>query len=196
MPEHSETLLPPPRPVAALIRLLEAITRAAGRTVAWLAPLMVLATCAVVVLRYGLDQGSVALQESVTYMHSALFLIGAGYALHYRRHVRVDVFYRRFSPEGQAWVDALGALVFVIPLAVFTAWISRDFVLGAWRIREASTDSGGLAWVYLLKSLIPLLALGLLLQGLAELLRQGLRLTGHAAPPHPDEREGEGTDAA
>ncbi|WP_024461742.1 TRAP transporter small permease subunit [Marinimicrobium sp. LS-A18] len=181
MPEDTQT----PKPLAAvraLIRALDACTEGLGRTVAWLAPVMVVITCTVVLLRYGLGQGSVALQESVTYMHAALFMLGAGYALKYHKQVRVDILYRRFSPEGRAWVDALGSLVFLIPLAIFIGWISQDFVRSAWRIREVSADSGGLPWVYLLKSLIPLLAVTLLLQAVAEVLRNLLRLMGYPAP--------------
>ncbi len=178
----------PPAPVRALISGLDTCTEWLGRAVAWLAPLMVLITCAVVLLRYGLGQGSVALQESVTYMHAALFMLGAGYALKHHKQVRVDILYRRFRPEGRAWVDALGGLLFLVPLAIFIGWISQDFVRSAWRIREVSADSGGLAWVYLLKSLIPLLAVSLLLQALAEVLRNLLQLMGYAAPSRsPDD---------
>ena len=79
-------------------------------------------------------------------------------------------------------MDALGSLVFLIPLAIFIGWISQDFVRSAWRIREVSADSGGLPWVYLLKSLIPLLAVTLVLQAVAEVLRNLLRLMGYPAP--------------
>ncbi len=191
MPEDPQTA-PPPALIHALVRGLDALTEWLGRTVAWLAPIMVLITCTVVVLRYGLGQGSVALQESVTYMHAALFMLGAGYALKHHKQVRVDIFYGRFRPEGRAWVDALGGLLFLIPLAVFIGWISQDFVRSAWRIREVSADSGGLPWVYLLKTLIPLLAVSLLLQAVAEVLRSLLRLMGYTAPVScPEKKAGE-----
>ncbi|WP_051235199.1 TRAP transporter small permease subunit [Marinimicrobium agarilyticum] len=179
MSEPSNRAPAAPQAIATLVTALDTLTEWVGRAVSWLAPLMVVITCAVVLLRYGLGEGSVALQESVTYMHSALFLLGAGYALKHRNHVRVDIFYRRFRPEGRAWVDALGGLVFLIPLAVFIGWISLDFVGNAWRIREVSTDSGGLPWVYWLKTLIPLLALTLTLQAVAEVLRELLFLMGY-----------------
>lgn len=181
MPEDSQTA-PPPALIHALVCALDALTEWLGRTVAWLAPIMVLITCTVVLMRYGLGQGSVALQESVTYMHAALFMLGAGYALKHHKQVRVDILYNRFQPEGRAWIDALGGLLFLIPLAVFIGWISQDFVRSAWRIREVSADSGGLPWVYLLKTLIPLLAVSLMLQAVAEVLRSLLQLMGYTAP--------------
>lgn len=171
---------PAPRWLRGLISALDGVTEWTGRAVFWLAPIMVLTTCAVVVLRYFLGISSVALQESVTYMHSAVFMLGAAYALKHHNQVRVDIFYRRFRPQSRAWVDALGALVFLLPLAVFIGWISRDFVLSAWQIRETSTDSGGLRAVYWLKTLIPLLSLKLAIQALAEVLRHLLILMGYS----------------
>lgn len=188
MPEDSQTAQRP-AVIHTLVCALDALTEWLGRTVAWLAPIMVLITCTVVLLRYGLGQGSVALQESVTYMHAALFMLGSGYALKHHKQVRVDILYSRFRPEGRAWIDALGGLLFLIPLAVFIGWISQDFVRSAWRIREVSADSGGLPWVYLLKTLIPLLAVSLLLQAVAEVLRSLLRLMGYATPASCPEKE-------
>lgn len=171
---------PAPPWLRGLISALDGVTEWTGRTVSWLAPVMVLTTCAVVILRYFLGISSIALQESVTYMHAAVFMLGAAYALKHHNQVRVDIFYRRFHPRTRAWVDALGALVFLLPLAVFIGWISRDFVLSAWQIRETSTDSGGLRAVYWLKTLIPLLALTLVIQALAEVLRHLLILMGYS----------------
>ena len=169
----------PPR----LLRWLDRLTEAAGALAAWLTLVMVIATCAVVVLRRFLGVGSIAMQESVVYMHAAVFLLGAALALKHGSQVRVDVFYRRFSARGKAWVDALGALVFLLPLCGFTFWISLDFVMGAWQVGERSTDAGGLAYVYALKTLILVFAVTLALSGVAELWRAARVLTreGHHA---------------
>lgn len=175
-----------PTGLRRLVAILDTITEHTGRSVAWLTLVMVLATCMVVLLRRVLGLGSIALQESVIYMHAAVFMLGAAYALKHGGQVRVDIFYRRFSARQRAWVDCLGSLVFLLPLALFTGFISWDFVAGAWRTGEGSTDSGGLGGVYLLKSLIPLMALSLSLQALAELLRNLLRLMGLAPTDEPD----------
>ena len=165
-----------------LLNLLDGITLFIGRSIAWLTVMMVIATCIVVTLRRGFDIGSIALQESVAYMHAAVFLLAAGYTLKRGGHVRVDILYRRFSPRRKAWVDSLGCLLFLLPLAIFTGLISQEFVLSSWAIRESSTDSGGVGAVYLLKSLIPLMAITLGLQAIAELLRNVLLLMGAALP--------------
>ena len=131
---------------------------------------MTLLTGLVVFLRYTLGEGSVAMQESITYLHACIFMFGASYALQQGEHVRVDVFYRRFSPTGQAWVNALGTLVFLIPLCIFIFFSSLTYVDNAWAIKETSSNAGGLRYVYLLKSVIPLMAVCLLLQAIGEFL--------------------------
>ncbi|UTF58955.1 TRAP transporter small permease subunit [Gilvimarinus sp. DA14] len=163
MTEHPSKSLTP-----AIVRHLDVITEWTGRGCAWLTLLMVLATLAVVLVRRFLGLGSIGLQESVIYMHAAVFLLGAGYALKHSEQVRVDIFYRRFTPRTRAWVDALGTLLFLLPLCVFTAAISWSYVLGSWQVGEISTDAGGLPFVYLLKSLLLLFSASLLLAGLAE----------------------------
>ncbi|TGD72762.1 TRAP transporter small permease subunit [Mangrovimicrobium sediminis] len=154
-----------------LVQSIDRFTGASGRLLAWLALAMALLTTVIVVARYGFNTGSIPAQESVTYMHACLFLLGAGYALKSGAHVRVDIFYRNFSPRGKAWVNALGGVVFLIPLCLFIVGASWGFVTESWGMRETSTESGGLPFVYLLKTLIPLMALNLLLQGVAETLR-------------------------
>lgn len=164
------------------VAAIDCCTEIAGRALAWLVPVMVIVTCVVVVARYGFDAGSIALQEAITYLHGAVFMLGAGYALKHGAHVRVDIFYRRFTPRTRAWVDSLGTLVFLLPLCALILTTSWQFTNAAWAIGERSAEPGGLALVYLLKTLIPLLAANLALQGIAELGRNLLILL----QPHPE----------
>jgi TRAP-type mannitol/chloroaromatic compound transport system permease small subunit len=174
------------------VRWLDAIAECTGTTIAWLTLAMVLVTAWVVLMRHVFGLGSIALQESVTYMHAAVFMLGAAYTLKHGGHVRVDIFYRRSSVRYRAWVDALGSLLFTLPLMVFIGIGSWDFVFESWRIKEGSTDSGGLAWVYCLKALLPLMALSLGLQAVAELIRNLLVLMNIVAA---DEHANEGDKA-
>ena len=150
---------------------IDAFSEAIGRPAAWLSLLLVVVMITIVVLRYGLQMGSVALQESVMYINGALFVFGAGYTLKAQRHVRVDIFYSRLSVRGKAIVDCVGALLFLLPAVGFIFFISWDYVALAWRIREGSPETSGLPLVYLLKSLILVLAALLALQGIAELIK-------------------------
>jgi TRAP-type mannitol/chloroaromatic compound transport system permease small subunit len=159
-----------------LVGAIDSFTECTGRLVAWFAAAMALLTTTIVVLRYGFSEGSIAGQEAVTYLHASLFMLGAACALKRDAHVRVDIFYRRFTPHTRAWINALGGIVFLMPLCVVLVVISRDYVLQAWQIREISADAGGIPAVFLLKSLIPAMAVTLGLQALAEILRNLLVL--------------------
>ena len=167
-------------PIAAGI---DALSEAIGRAAAWLSLLLVVVMITIVVLRYGLQMGSVALQESVMYINGALFVFGAGYTLKAQRHVRVDIFYSRLSVRGKAVVDCAGALLFLLPAVGFIFFISWDYVALAWRIREGSPETSGLPLVYLLKSLILVLAALLALQGIAELMKSLRTLISGATGP-------------
>lgn len=157
--------------VGLVQRGIDTATELSGRILAWLTLVMMLMLCLVVVLRYGFEIGSVALQEVVIYLHGTVFMLGAAYTLKHDGHVRVDIFYRLFSPRARAWVNSLGTIVLLLPFCVYVFIISWDFVGQSWLIREASSEPGGIPAVFLLKTLIPLMAINLGLQGLAEILR-------------------------
>jgi len=175
----------------ALAGSLDLVNAWVGRIIAWLAVAMVLVTFLVVVLRYGFDQGSIALQESVTYMHAMLFMLAAAYTLQRDGHVRVDIFYQGFSRRGRAWVDLLGTLVLLIPVCLFILASSWGYVTESWAVHEGSREAGGLPYVYWLKTLMVLMPLLLLLQGVVWVLRNALFLAGvEAALPAATEAEG------
>lgn len=148
---------------------LDQLAEWTGRFTAWLALGVVLVTFTVVVLRYGFSIGSIALQESILYLHSSLFLLGAAYTLKHDAHVRVDIFYREFSPQRKAWADLFGSVFLLIPICVFLLWVSRDYVANSWALREGSGEAGGLEYVYLLKTLIPVSITLLMLQGISQM---------------------------
>lgn len=150
---------------------LDRCARVTGRTLGWFTLAMVLIQSLVVALRYGFDTGSLALQDTVTYLHGAAFMLGLAYALQSGAHVRVDVFYRNMSARGKAWVDAVGCLVFLLPLCAFIAAGSWHFAASSWAVRESSASADGLGGIFLLKSLMPLAATTLALQGVSQFAR-------------------------
>ncbi len=160
--------------------LIERFSEATGRLFAWLTLLMVLVTFVIVVLRYAFDAGLIWLQESVIWLHAAVFMIGAAYTLKHDEHVRVDVFYRSMSDRRRAWVDFLGVLFFLLPLCGFLVFKSYDFAAVSWSIKEASRESGGLPYplVPLAKSILVLMPVLVGLQGIALMLRSLATLRG------------------
>lgn len=147
-----------------------------GHVVSWLSLLMVLVTFIVVAMRYVFDTGSIAMQESITYLHASVFLIGAAWTMQQDAHVRVDIFYTNFSEEARAWVDFLGSVFLLLPVMVFITWISWDYISDSWAVLEGSREAGGLDGVFLLKTLILVFTTLLILQGLVQAMESFLIL--------------------
>ena len=144
--------------------LAATMIRKTGQSVAWLTLVMVVLTFSIVVFRYGLNQGWIWLQESVTYMHAAVFMLAAAWAFQADEHVRVDIFYRDKPIRHKAWVNLVGTLVFLVPFCIFLLAVGWDYVAASWSAMESSREAGGLPLVFVLKSLILTLPLLLLMQ--------------------------------
>ena len=138
--------------------------------------MMVVVTCAVVAARYLFNFGSIGLQESVMYMHGSVFMLGIAFTLKEQGHVRVDVLYEKFPTRVKVCIDIAGHLLFLIPFSIFILWTSLEYVSFSWSLRESSGQPGGLPGVYLIKGLIPAMAVLLLLQGVSEILKGYLSL--------------------
>jgi len=158
--------------------ILQGINEWVGRFIAWLTLFMVLVTFLVVTLRYAFDLGWIAMQESVVYMHAIVFMLGGAYTLKHQGHVRVDIFYQRFSPKTKAWVDLLGTLFLLFPVSIFIIWMGWEYVADSWSVMEGSREAGGLPGVFLLKSLIIAMPVLMLLQGLSLIVSKILLLQG------------------
>ncbi|MFK7730677.1 MAG: TRAP transporter small permease subunit [Pseudomonadales bacterium] len=160
----------------SLVTLCNAISTATGRVLAWLVYAMMLISCLVVLLRYGFGISIIAMQESVTYLHACVFMLGAAYTLQQGEHVRVDILYRNFSARRKALVDLTGSILFLLPLCLFLLYSSQEYVSNAWAVRETSVEKDGIPAVFLLKSLIPMMAILLLIQAVAEIIKNLLVL--------------------
>lgn len=161
-----------------LLNIIERFNDFIGRLVSWLTVTMVGTVLIIVVSRYFLQKGSIALQESVTYLHASIFLLGIAYTLKHDGHVRVDIFYRQFSSRWQAAINLLGSILFLMPTCILILYTSWDYVFASWTIWETSAENNGLPFVYLLKSLILLMPAALFLQGIAEIFKSLLILHG------------------
>lgn len=178
--------------LAALGRALDRFSDLVGRTVMWLAALLVLVQFAVVVLRYGFSTSLIQMQESVIYIHATLFMLAIAYTMLHEGHVRVDILYAGWSARRRAAVDLAGVLVAVIPFCLLMLWTCWPFVEASWRIREGAIAYGGIPYQYLLKSLIPAMAALLLLQAIAHAVRCVLTVAGLRA----DHRAGRVSEGA
>jgi TRAP-type mannitol/chloroaromatic compound transport system permease small subunit len=164
--------------ISQTIQSIDSFTEWSGRSVAWLVLAMVLLICYDVAMRYLLHQGSVALQELEWHLFALIFLLGSAYTLKHDEHVRVDIIYqsRKLSDKQRALINILGILIFLFPFCVLILISAWPFVENAYFYNEGSPDPGGLPYRYLLKASVLVAFAMLILQGLAELLRNILKL--------------------
>lgn len=147
-----------------------------GRIFAWLSLGIVLVTFLTVIERYLFGSSEAWQNELIRYMHAALFLGAAGYALKHDSHVRVDIFYLKFSDKGKALVNLLGCIFLLIPFILTLTIYSWSFVSASWAIAEGSREFNGLGAVYILKSFILLFCFTLLLQSISIICNSIIRL--------------------
>jgi TRAP-type mannitol/chloroaromatic compound transport system permease small subunit len=164
--------------IAGLADGIDRLTAALGRLATWCSLYVVIAEFVVAAMRYLFGLGSIRLQESALYAHAALIMLAAAWVLQGDGHVRVDIFYTRAAPRTRALIDLFGAIVFLLPLVIVLTLVAVPYVERSWSILEGSPQPSGLPFVYLLKTLIPLFAVFLGLQGLAQAIRAVLLLSG------------------
>ena len=155
----------------ALADRIDRLTTGIGRAVAWLALAVVLLQFALVVARYLFGLGSIWATETVIYAHATLFMLAAAWTLRAGGHVRVDVFYAEATPRTRAKIDLAGSVLLLLPFALVLGWLSVPYAARSWAILERSQETSGLPLVYLLRTLIPLFAFLMALQGIAQAIR-------------------------
>ena len=172
----------------ALAKAIDAANETIGRAVLWLVGAATLISALNALARYGLGRSSNAWLEIQWYLFGAIILLAAGYTLKHNGHVRIDVLYGRFSARTQAWIDLLGALLFLLPLCGLMTWLAWPGFVESFVSGETSPDAGGLIrWP--VRLLIPLGFALLGLQGVAEVIKRIAFLRGRGQLTREQPRE-------
>jgi len=171
-----------------LSSLIDGLNERVGRLSYWLILVMVLISAGNAVVRYAFNRSSNAWLEIQWYLFSAVFLFCAGYALLHNQHVRIDVISGRMSKRARAWIDILGTLFFLLPMAIAIMWMSWPVFVDAYQHNEVSTNAGGLA-VWPGRLMLPVGFFLLILQGISELIKRVAFLRG-LIPDPTDKHEG------
>ena len=149
---------------------IEKMINSFGKFISLMIPIMTILMIVIIVARYFFGIGLTGLQELVMYIHALIFLGCAGYVHYKDEHVRVDIFYRESSDLYKRNINYFLSLVFLIPVCFVIGYYSIELIGMSWRIKEVSTEAGGLNYVYLQKTLIILFPMTLLLTYLYQLL--------------------------
>lgn len=164
-------------PLLKLSGTIDALNERVGKATIWLVLIVAMISAGNAVLRYTINYSSNAFLEIQWYLFAAIFLLCSGYTLKLNEHVRIDVVSSRFSPRGNAWIDIVGTVFFLLPMVILVLWLSIPLVKESMAIGEMSANPGGLIrWP--MKVLLPLGFLLLALQGVSELIKRVAFLKG------------------
>lgn len=157
--------------MSSFARFMDKISIRVGHAASWMTLILVLVTMYDVIMRYVFKAGSIWIQESEWHLFAANFMLAASWTLLRNGHVRVDLFYVKFSTKTKAWIDLIGSILFLLPFCILIVYSSIPFVFDSWAMLEGSSDPGGLPARYILKSVIPLTFILLALQGISEIIK-------------------------
>ena len=149
---------------------IEKIINSLGKFISLMIPVMTLLMIVIIVARYSFGIGLTGLQEFVMYMHALVFLGCAGYVHYKNEHVRVDIFYRDSSSNYKSNINFYLSLLFLLPVCFVVGFYSIDLIEMSWKIKEVSTEAGGLKYVYLQKTLVILFPITLTLTFIYQIL--------------------------
>ena len=151
--------------MSKLLNHLDQVNKRIGQAAIWLLPLMICLAFAIVVLRYGFNYGRVDMQEGVVYLHTFILCLCMGYTMRFEGHVRVDVFYSKMQEKTKAKINLIGDLLFLLPTCATIIFYSIDYAATSWHLLERSQEAAGLPLIFILKTLIPVMAALLFWQG-------------------------------
>ena len=169
----------------SLSRIIDRLNERVGKAFYWLVLVTVLISAANAIVRKVFNYSSNGLLEIQWYFFSAIFLFLAGYTLLRNEHVRIDVISSRLSKRAQTWIDILGTLFFLLPMAILLMWLSWPVFVDAYQRNEVSTNAGGLI-IWPARLLVPVGFFLLVAQGVSELIKRIAFLRGLI--PDPSEK--------
>jgi TRAP-type mannitol/chloroaromatic compound transport system permease small subunit len=160
-----------------LANFFDQINEIVGKGVSYLTFALVITICIDVFSRYIFQTTTIWVIELEIYFFALIFILGAGYAFKHDKHVRVDVFYSKFSPKRKAWVNLIGGLLFLLPWCIVVLQVAFRYAKSSFLINEGSAQPGGLPALYVLKASIFVGFLFLMLQAISSIIRSLLTIT-------------------
>ena len=157
--------------IQKISEIIDLVNEKIGILTSYLAIPLIFTTFIVAFMRYALDFGSIAIQEIIIYFHALIFAVGASYTLKNNMHVRIDIFYNKFSNNLKKNINLFGTLFFLLPTCILIIITSFNYVISSFELLESSKEAGGLPILYILKSYILLMAVLLLLQSFSEIIK-------------------------
>lgn len=147
-----------------LVRIIESIVAFAGKVAGYLNLVLIAVIVVDITLRTLFSLTGAWVIELEWHLFAVIFLLGIPYALQHDRHVRVDLFYERFSHQNKRLVNLVGTLIFLFPWALVLFYTGWRYAAEAFYSGETSPNPNGIPYFFPIKAMIPLAAGLLILQ--------------------------------
>jgi len=154
-----------------LLKYIDLLSQWTGKVLRWFYLALIVEMTYEVIARYAFNTPTIWSYELTYMLYGALFLLGAAYTLMVKGHIRIDVFYMRFPPRARTVVELACYLVFFFPVMFVLLFASIDFTWKSWAIKETSAASVWYPPIYPFKTVLPVAIFLLILQGIAEFIR-------------------------
>jgi TRAP-type mannitol/chloroaromatic compound transport system permease small subunit len=154
-----------------LVSFLDGINEGVGKLFSWSTTFMVWIIFALVVMRYGFGMFSQKASELSTYFFAISFLMASGYTFKNEKHVRVDLFYAKWSDKRKAWVNLIGSTLFLMPWCVVSIIVCFKYAKTSFLRGEVSAEPSGLPVIWILKFILVFGFILLFIQGLSAIAK-------------------------
>lgn len=154
-----------------ILKIIDNVSEWTGRIFSWIIVVLTILVVLEVIMRRLLNSPTIWNFEVTIQLYAFFFMIVAGYALLHKSHVAVDIIYAKFSKRTQAALDVLTYLLFFFPFLGIVLYEGIKYAANSWSMHEKSWSVFGPP-LYYVKTVIPVMAALVLLQGLAIFIRQ------------------------
>jgi len=157
--------------IRLVLKFIDSLSEISGKVGKWFAVVLVVVGTFETISRHLFGAPTIWAYDMLSMAGGALYLLGASFDYKRNAHTRVDLIYSRFSPRGQALADIIGSLVLFFPLVIMLLWYSTKWTIKAWKIKEVMFSSFWYPPAGPYRTIFTVGLLLLLLQGIAQLVR-------------------------
>ena len=154
-----------------ILQFIDAIGKWSGRTTPWLALLLSGVVIFEVISRYLFNRPTIWAFDTAMILSSSLFLLGCGFVLQEKAHIRVDVLYDMFPARVRQIIDIVFFVVCFFPFVTIMVWYGTKAAYLSWVAEEISNTCQWGELIFWWKGILPLAFFLLLLQGVVQFIR-------------------------
>lgn len=154
-----------------VVRRIDTLSDWSGRIISYLVYPLVGGVAYEVFARYLFHAPTVWAYDATYMLYGTIFMLGTAYTLLHKGHIRTDLFYNKWSARKQGMIDAIMYLLLFFPGMIFYLIAGLDYAAHSWITNEKAGNSPWMPIIYPFKTVIPVTAALLIIQGVSEFIK-------------------------